>query len=103
VLAVGSEVDLAVADQLMDALRRTADAEQVLVDLSACEFLDSTGLAVLVNARNERRDEGNRLALLAPGAQVARLLEVTGLAGDGFAFETIEDARASFAEPPPPA
>lgn len=103
VIAVAGEVDLAVTEQLIDALRQMADDDQVFVDLSGCEFLDSTGLAVLVRARNELRDEGHRLAVFAPSAQVARLLEVTGLAGDDFAFATIEDARARLAESPPAA
>jgi anti-sigma B factor antagonist len=95
VIAVAGELDLAVAGQLESALARTAGVGEVLIDLGACEFLDSTGLALLVNTRNAMRDEGRRLAAFAPSAQVARLIEVTGLADDGLVFATIEEARAA--------
>jgi anti-sigma B factor antagonist len=95
VIAVAGELDLAVAGQLESALSRIAGIAEVLIDLSACEFLDSTGLALLVNTRNAMRDEGRRLAAFAPSPQVARLIEVTGLAGNGLIFATLEEARAA--------
>jgi anti-sigma B factor antagonist len=95
-IAVSGEVDLAVTAQLAGALAVATDGpDDVLVDLSGCGFLDSTGLALLVNTRNDLRDEGRRLAVLAPSAQVARLLEVTGLGGDGFVFVSLDEASAS--------
>jgi anti-sigma B factor antagonist len=94
-IAVAGELDLAVAGRLEDALSRTAGVAAVLIDLSACEFLDSTGLALLVNTRNEMREEGRHLVAFAPSVQVERLIEVTGFAGDGLVFATIEEARAA--------
>jgi anti-sigma B factor antagonist len=95
VIAIAGELDLAVAGQLESALSRTAGIAEVLIDLSDCEFLDSTGLALIVNTRNAMRDEGRRLAAFAPSAQVARLIEVTGLAEAGLVFATVEEARAA--------
>jgi anti-sigma B factor antagonist len=95
VIAVSGELDLSVARQFGDALTRAVEGSgDVLVDLSACEFLDSTGLALLVNTRNDLGEQGRRLAVLAPSAQVARLLEVTGLQEEGFVFADLEEATA---------
>jgi anti-anti-sigma factor len=78
------------------AIDRAADADHVLVDLAGCEFLDSTGIAVLIRAREARAGEGRDLAICSPRSQVLRVLEVTGLTRlDGFVVERPPDpARA---------
>jgi anti-sigma B factor antagonist len=94
-IGVSGELDLSVAGQFADALVRAVEGSgDVLVDLSACEFLDSTGLALLVNTRNDLREEDRRLAVVAPSPQVARLLEVTGLQEEGFVFAGVDEATA---------
>jgi anti-anti-sigma factor len=91
VIAVTGELDLAVADRVREAIDRAAKAPGVLVDLSACEFLDSTGIAVLIRGREALAAEGRELAICNPRSQVLRVLEVTGLTRlDGF-----------LADPPP--
>lgn len=72
-VTVSGEVDLHTAPQLEEALAQ--DARAYVVDLIDCEFMDSTGLGVLVAAR--ARVE--RLALIAPGIEVQRILEISGM------------------------
>jgi anti-sigma B factor antagonist len=94
VIAVTGELDLAVTDDLEAVLEGVDENTDILVDMSGCEFLDSTGLAVLINARRVAKEAGRRFVLCAPGPQVARLLEVTGLDRGDVVAPTVEDALA---------
>jgi anti-anti-sigma factor len=77
-IALKGEMDLANAEtpgaMLQEAL---ASGKEVVVDLGKLEFLDSTGVAMLVTAMHQG---GNRLSFL-PSEYVAvvRLLNLTGL------------------------
>ena len=81
VLAVSGELDLAAAPSLEEELNRalSSQTELVVVDLKDLEFIDSTGLSVLVRAHQHAKESGQQLGLINPGAQVARLLSLTGL------------------------
>jgi anti-anti-sigma factor len=72
------EHDLATSREVIDALARLDG--NVLVDLSACEFIDSTIIAALLNDARARAGEGKRLELLVPpeNRTVSRTLEVSG-------------------------
>jgi anti-anti-sigma factor len=77
-IALKGEMDLAnvatPGSMLQDAL---ASGKEVLVDLAKLEFLDSTGVAMLVTAM---REGGNRLSFLpSEHSAVIRLLSLTGL------------------------
>jgi len=79
VLVLRGELDLYSAPEIRAALDRAAEvgAGRIIVDLEAVEFLDSTAIAALVQARS-RAGEG-AFALAAPTAQVRRALTVAGL------------------------
>jgi anti-sigma B factor antagonist len=81
VLAVGGELDLSSSAALEQNLERAlaSDAPCVIVDLRAVEFIDSTGLGVLVKANQQARDAGRQFGLVQGGSQVQRLLSLTGL------------------------
>jgi anti-sigma B factor antagonist len=92
-IRVEGELDLAVAGQLEDALARAAaECKEVLIGLEGCEFIDSTGIAVIVHAHSQLAGQGGRLAVYAPSHQVLRVLAVTGLTSDGLVFESVEEA-----------
>jgi anti-sigma B factor antagonist len=81
-IVVRGEVDMATSPQLreaLDAVIDTADGDVVLQcrDLA---FLDSSGIGVLVAARNRLGDRGE-LVLDSPPDNVRRVLEITGVAG----------------------
>jgi len=73
------ELDLDGAPQLEDALRdaEAGDATSIVVDLGRLEFIDSTGLRLLVMAA-ERMNNG-RFSLLRGPKQVHRVFEITDL------------------------
>jgi anti-anti-sigma factor len=79
VLALFGELDVASSAVLEDELARVAPSPVIVLDLRALEFIDSTGLGVLVKTHQRMRDEGDRLAVIEGDGQVKRLLELTGL------------------------
>ena len=57
--------------------RRTAPRRALLLDLSDCGFLDSTGLHAIIDARTAIHEAGGRLAVCCPpSGPVARVIEV---------------------------
>ncbi len=80
VVSLCGELDLANADAFESILRGLEDeGVAILIDLSELEFIDSTGLTVLVGAATRCREDSNRLRMLPGSAQVQRVFELTGL------------------------
>lgn len=93
---VEGELDLASADQLQEALDRAAEGcSGIVIGLEGCEFIDSTGIAVIVRGRRTMEAGGGRLAAHGASGGVLRILEMTGLMNNGLVFETAEQARAA--------
>jgi anti-sigma B factor antagonist len=68
----------------------------LLVDLSAVGFLDSSGLGALVRALTLAQKEGGQTKLLHAGAQVRKLLQMTKLDSVFEIHEDLEAALSSF-------
>jgi anti-anti-sigma factor len=81
VIAVSGELDLAAGPALEEELARAdqSGAALVIVDLTALEFIDSTGLGILIKAHQQAKAAGRRFAVVRGPSQVQRLLELTGL------------------------
>lgn len=96
---VTGELDQGTAPELRDVLGSAVDGGgvPVLVDLSDCNFIDSTGLSLLVEAKRKLADEGRDFAVCCPDADVRRLLELTGIDQAVGLFDTREDAVAALA------
>jgi anti-sigma B factor antagonist len=75
------ELDISNATRLEDELRRVeADGPSLLIlDLSRLDFMDSTGLRLLIGADTRARDAGRRLVLIRGNDMVQRVLRVTRL------------------------
>jgi anti-anti-sigma factor len=80
VILVEGELDLNTASQLERELETPlADSgSALLIDLSRCEFIDSTGIALIVRAWQQLDGEG-RFALCGVSDQVKRVFDITGL------------------------
>jgi anti-anti-sigma factor len=80
-LAVSGELDLVAGPVLERALAPPldSDVELIVIDLRGLEFMDSTGLHVLIKAHQRMHEEGRRLALVRAPKQVQRLFDLTGL------------------------
>jgi anti-sigma B factor antagonist len=80
VIKLSGEMDVASADEVSACLTDLlAAGTDLVIDLSALEFIDSTGLGVLVAAGGRAREGGHRIRLRGPGKNVASTLSVTGL------------------------
>lgn len=98
-IQVQGELDLAVAGRLDEVL--TAAVEQcdyVLIGLERCDFIDSSGIAVILRAHNRLQEEGRRLVVYAATEQVLRVLSMTGLTQNGLVYATAEEALAALGE-----
>jgi anti-anti-sigma factor len=82
VVVVSGELDLASGPQLEAVLERLSGppTELLVIDLREVEFMDSTGLSIIVKAHQRFADAGHRLALVRGAPQVQRLLDLTGVA-----------------------
>jgi len=77
ILTMTGEIDLATVDLLSELFRTVVESghNDVIVDMSAVTFIDSTGLHALVEGKQLLHDEGSRL-FLVPSTQVRRVLEL---------------------------
>lgn len=77
------ELDLGTAPELEGPLEEAVGADEpLLIDLSECDFIDSTGIAMIVRAwqRLGNGDAGDqRVVICSANEQVRRVLEITGL------------------------
>ncbi len=82
VISVDGEIDIATVAVLESAVRRAlaSPARQIVLDLTACQFIDSTGIGTLLRLnRRLARDIARDLLILPGPAHVQRVFEVCGL------------------------
>jgi anti-sigma B factor antagonist len=81
-IAPSGELDLATAPDLEAELLRVeaTDADSIMLDLSALQFIDSTGIRLVLMADARSRADSDRLRLLRPRAGVFRVFEICGIA-----------------------
>jgi anti-sigma B factor antagonist len=97
ILEVKGEVDLYSAPRLKERLGELTGGgrSQIVVNLEAVEFLDSTGLGVLIGALKRCREAGGTLALAAPREPVRKVLAITGLDRVFPIHDSVEQATSS--------
>ena len=81
VLALDGELDMASAPLLEDAVveAEVTSKPMVVLDLHRLDFIDSTGLRIILAARKLCGERGQELAVTRGSQQVERLLSVTGM------------------------
>lgn len=81
VVRVRGEVDLYTAPQLRERLDEAVNgpSPNVIVDLEQLDFIDSTGLGVLVGALKQARAAGGDVTLRNPTRSTHKILEIAGL------------------------
>ena len=65
---------------------------QIVVDLEAVDFLDSTGLGVLVGGLKRVRSHDGDLALVCTQRRILKVLEITGLTKVFTIYESVDAA-----------
>ena len=81
VLAVSGEVDVYTAPRLRERLVELVDggARHVVVDLGRVDFLDSTGLGVLVGALKRLRAANGTFGLVCSKEPLLKIFRITAL------------------------
>ena len=74
VTTIRGEIDIASTDTLSTALDDVPNEERLVLDLSAVDFMDSSGLAVVLRQSMRRRNAGGTLHIRRPSVSVQRLL-----------------------------
>lgn len=82
VVTVGGAIDLTSRNVLLDAGRAALEADgatTLVLDLAGVNFIDSTGVGVLVQLAGEATDHERGFIIRQPSGRVTRILEITGL------------------------
>ncbi len=78
-LVVAGEIDANTAPELASQLDPLPGEGDIRVDVSGVEFMDSSGLRVLIDAHQRAEHADRRLLVVRPSAAVSRVIEITGL------------------------
>ncbi|MFN8017042.1 MAG: STAS domain-containing protein [Acidimicrobiales bacterium] len=97
VVEVGGEIDVATAPRLREQLIAIVADEQyqIVVDLEAVDFIDSTGLGVLISGLKRVRTHGGELALVCTEPRIMKVFEITGLLQVFPVHESVDQAVAA--------
>ena len=81
VIAFTGDLDVSTRRPARDTLQAALGegTGPLVLDLTDIEFLDSTGLTVLVNTANEAKRLGRPFTIVVPDGQARRTLELSGL------------------------
>lgn len=100
VVAVGGEIDVYSAPKLRERLITLVDSGSyhLIVDMEAVEFLDSTGLGVLVGGLKRVRAHDGWIDLVCTQGRILRIFRITGLSKVFSIYDSVADAVAAHAE-----
>lgn len=96
VVSVFGEVDVATAPELKERLTGLVNngRAKLVLDLSGVDFLDSTGLGMIVSALKRARTHGGDLRIVCTESRITRLFEITGLDKALTVLPTVDSAVA---------
>ncbi len=96
VVAVGGEIDVYTAPKLREQLVDLVNAGRyhLVVDMEGVEFLDSTGLGVLVGGLKRVRSHDGTLRLVCAQEKILKVFRITGLTKVFPIHSTLEEALA---------
>jgi anti-sigma B factor antagonist len=94
IVAVGGEIDVYTAPRLRDCISDlVADGHyDMLIDMEKVEFLDSTGLGVLVGGLKKVRAREGSFELICNEDRLLKIFKITGLAKVFTIHANVEDA-----------
>ena len=101
VIAVGGEIDVYTAPRLREKLIGLVESGSyhLIVDMEGVEFLDSTGLGVLVGGLKRVRAHDGWIDLVCTQSRILRIFRITGLNKVFSIFDSIAAAVAAHQVP----
>jgi anti-sigma B factor antagonist len=95
VINVEGEIDVYTAPKLREKLIDLVNKGKyhLLVDMEKVEFLDSTGLGVLVGGLKRVRAHDGSLELVCTQERILKIFRITGLTKVFGIFDSVDDAR----------
>jgi anti-sigma B factor antagonist len=81
IVEIRGELDIATSPRVRDLLSEAAsdDDRPLVLDLTACRFIDSTGLATLLHGAKPAQNGESNVAIVSSGGEVRKLLELTAI------------------------
>ena len=94
VVAVRGELDIATSPRVRELLSDAASdrARPLVIDFVDCEFIDSTGLAALLHGAKPAQNGESHVAIVSPGGDVRRMLELTAIDRTIPVFASLDEA-----------
>lgn len=96
VLEVGGEIDVYTAPALREKIVALTEggSRGIIIDLTHVEFLDSTGLGVLVGGLKRMRSVGGEFSLVCDQERLLKIFRITGLDRIFTLYDSVEAASA---------
>lgn len=96
IVSVGGEIDVYTAPKLRDRITELVGAGvyDLIIDMEAVEFLDSTGLGVLVGGLKKVRANQGSLQLVCTQDRLLKIFRITGLAKVFVIHDSVDAALA---------
>jgi anti-anti-sigma factor len=79
IITLRGEIDLSTAESVRQQIRSALPTERVILNLAGVTFMDSSGLAVVLDLFHQLGQSPDALTLQSPSPAVGRLLQVTGV------------------------
>jgi anti-sigma B factor antagonist len=96
VISVNGELDLASADQLAESARpAVSEGRPLVLDLSGCTFIDSSGLRLVLHLHHAVAKNGQAIAVAVADGHVRKLFSLTAIDQSVPVFAALSDAVAS--------
>ncbi|MEE2039527.1 STAS domain-containing protein [Nocardiopsis sp. CT-R113] len=97
IVAIEGELDIATAADLQEHVQSAVKdhGPWLILDLSGLDFMDSSGLNVIINAYRTVRDMGGSLALAALNERVTKVVRLVGLHRQVPVHQTVATAVAA--------
>lgn len=78
---IRGEVDLATAEEFENAIMELVNTKEprLELDLSGLDYIDSTGVGILMNVKKNLLEEGQDLVIINPTPNTLKLFKLTGI------------------------
>jgi anti-sigma B factor antagonist len=97
VVSLRGEIDVYTAPRLRQTLIDLVEggASEIVVDMEHVDFLDSTGLGVLVGGLKRVKDRDGEMKLVAKQDRILKIFDITGLSKVFPMYGTLDEALGS--------